>query len=87
MTDTIVGVATAAGEGGVAIVRMSGDEAAAIFEQAFRPRKRKPPFRTVSDCRKSSFLTRLLLEGTPPLEEMSRMRQRRCRLRLRKSCH
>ena len=44
MTDTIVGVATAAGEGGVAIVRMSGDEAAAIFEQAFRPRKRKPPF-------------------------------------------
>ena len=44
MTDTIVGVATAAGEGGVAIVRMSGEEAAAIFEQAFRPRKRKPPF-------------------------------------------
>ncbi len=44
MTDTIVGIATAAGEGGVAIVRMSGDEAAAIFEQAFRPRKRRPPF-------------------------------------------
>ena len=44
MTDTIVSVATAAGEGGVAIVRMSGDEAAAIFEQAFRPRKRRPPF-------------------------------------------
>ena len=44
MTDTIVGVATAAGEGGVAIVRISGDEAEAIFEQAFRPRKRRPPF-------------------------------------------
>ena len=28
MADTIAGVATAAGEGGVAIVRMSGDEAA-----------------------------------------------------------
>ena len=44
MTDTIVGVATAAGEGGVAIVRMSGEDAAAIFEKAFRPRKRRPPF-------------------------------------------
>lgn len=44
MTDTIVGVATAAGEGGVAIVRISGDEAEAIFEKAFRPRKRRPPF-------------------------------------------
>lgn len=44
MTDTIVGVATAAGEGGVAIVRMSGDEAPAIFERAFRPRKRRPSF-------------------------------------------
>ena len=44
MTDTIVGIATAAGEGGVAIVRMSGEDAAAIFEKAFRPLKRKPPF-------------------------------------------
>ena len=44
MTDTIVGVATAAGEGGVAIVRMSGDEAVQIFEKAFRPIRRTPPF-------------------------------------------
>ena len=44
MTDTIVGIATAAGEGGVAIVRISGDEAAAMFDKAFRPRKRRPPF-------------------------------------------
>lgn len=44
MTDTIVGIATAAGEGGVAIVRMSGDEAVSIFEKAFRPRRRVPPF-------------------------------------------
>ena len=44
MTDTIVGIATAAGEGGVAIVRMSGDEAVAIFERAFHARKRTPPF-------------------------------------------
>lgn len=44
MTDTITGVSTAAGEGGVAIVRLSGEEAVAIFEHAFHPRKRKPPF-------------------------------------------
>ncbi|MDD6040552.1 MAG: tRNA uridine-5-carboxymethylaminomethyl(34) synthesis GTPase MnmE [Clostridia bacterium] len=44
MTDTIVGIATAAGEGGVAIVRMSGDGAIAIFENAFRARKRHPPY-------------------------------------------
>lgn len=44
MTDTIVGIATAAGEGGVAIVRMSGEDAVRIFEQAFRPRRRMPPF-------------------------------------------
>ena len=44
MTDTIVGIATAAGEGGVAIVRLSGDAAVSIFEKAFRPRKRVPPY-------------------------------------------
>ena len=44
MTDTIVGIATAAGEGGVAIVRMSGDAAEAIFEKAFSSRKRIPPY-------------------------------------------
>ena len=44
MLDTIVGIATAAGEGGVAIVRMSGEEAQSIFEQAFQPRKRRPPY-------------------------------------------
>lgn len=44
MTDTIVGIATAAGEGGVAIVRMSGESAVLIFEKAFRPVKRRPPY-------------------------------------------
>ena len=44
MQDTITGIATAAGEGGVAIVRMSGEEAVAIFEKAFIPRKRRPPY-------------------------------------------
>ncbi len=46
MTDTIVGLATAAGEGGVAIVRMSGEEAERIFTQAFHPVKRKPPYQS-----------------------------------------
>ena len=64
MTDTIVGVATAAGEGGVAIVRMSGDEAAAIFEQAFRPRKRKPPFES-----HRLMLGHVLDENGEPIDE------------------
>lgn len=44
MADTIVGVATARGEGGIAIVRVSGDGAAALFERVFIPRKGRPPF-------------------------------------------
>ena len=44
MRDTIVGIATAAGEGGVAIVRVSGAEAEALFEKVFRAAKRKPPY-------------------------------------------
>ena len=44
MEDTIVGIATAAGEGGVAIVRVSGPEAVRLFEQAFRPRGARPPY-------------------------------------------
>lgn len=42
--DTIVGIATAPGEGGIAIVRMSGDEAERIFETAFQAVRRTPPF-------------------------------------------
>lgn len=44
MTDTIVGIATAMGEGGVAIVRMSGDGAIAIFDKAFAACRRTPPY-------------------------------------------
>ena len=44
MEDTIVGLATAAGEGGVAIVRMSGEGAVRLFEQVFFPVRQKPPF-------------------------------------------
>lgn len=44
MTDTIVGIATAAGEGGVAIVRISGEDAARLLSQVFRSGKHQPPY-------------------------------------------
>ena len=44
MRDTIVGVATAMGEGGVAIVRMSGQTAVALFEKVFVAAKYAPPY-------------------------------------------
>ncbi len=43
-TDTIVGVATAAGAGGVAIVRVSGKDAVGLFERVFASKTRKPPY-------------------------------------------
>ncbi len=44
MTDTIVGIATAAGEGGVAIVRISGEDASNLLSQVFHASKHQPPF-------------------------------------------
>ncbi len=44
MTDTIVGIATAQGAGGVAIVRISGDEAAQLLAQVFRSGRHLPPY-------------------------------------------
>jgi tRNA modification GTPase len=44
MRDTIVGIATAPGEGGVAIVRVSGENAGALLERVFRAAKQKPPY-------------------------------------------
>jgi tRNA modification GTPase len=44
MQDTIAGIATALGDGGVAIVRVSGDMAGAIFARAFRAARHTPPF-------------------------------------------
>lgn len=42
MEQTIAAIATAMGEGGVAIVRISGTAAVAIADQAFRPRRGAP---------------------------------------------
>ena len=44
MRDTIAGIATALGEGGVAIVRISGEQAITLFTQAFRAQRRTPPY-------------------------------------------
>ncbi len=44
MTETIAGIATAQGEGGIAIVRISGDNAIAVFSGIFHASGHKPPF-------------------------------------------
>ncbi|NLI21413.1 MAG: tRNA uridine-5-carboxymethylaminomethyl(34) synthesis GTPase MnmE [Clostridiales bacterium] len=44
MRDTIAGIATAMGEGGVAIVRLSGGDAVALFARVFRAARRVPPY-------------------------------------------
>lgn len=40
MNDTIAAIATAPGQGGVSIVRLSGDEAEQVLMRIFRPAKR-----------------------------------------------
>jgi len=42
--DTIAGIATAMGEGGIAIVRISGDHAVSVFSEVFRASAHKPPY-------------------------------------------
>ncbi len=44
MRDTIAGIATALGEGGIAIVRISGDAAIPIFTQTFRAHRQSTPY-------------------------------------------
>jgi tRNA modification GTPase len=44
LPDTIAGIATAVGEGGIAIVRVSGDHAIDLFSAVFRAPKRQPPY-------------------------------------------
>ncbi len=44
MADTIVGMATATGAGGIAIVRVSGENAETLFNTIFHPLTKKPPF-------------------------------------------
>lgn len=44
MSSTIAGIATAQGEGGIAIVRISGDKAVALFEKVFVSPQKKSPY-------------------------------------------
>lgn len=41
MSDTIAAIATAPGEGGISIVRLSGDEAEAVLMRVFRPKGKR----------------------------------------------
>ncbi len=64
MEDTIVGLATATGEGGVAIVRMSGEKAVSIFEQAFRPKSAQPPYES------HRLMLGQAMDGDEPIDEV-----------------
>ena len=44
MSDTIAAIATAPGEGGIAIVRISGPDAESVFSSLFVPAKAVPRF-------------------------------------------
>lgn len=44
MASTITGIATAPGEGGIAIVRISGSDAVSLFQKVFVSPGRKPPY-------------------------------------------
>ena len=44
MSDTIAAIATAPGEGGIAIVRISGPDAETVFSSLFVPAKAVPKF-------------------------------------------
>lgn len=64
MGDTIAGIATAMGEGGVAIVRVSGPDAEKLLERVFEPRKAKPPFES------HRLMTGWLTDGKRRLDEI-----------------
>ncbi|MBO5778672.1 MAG: tRNA uridine-5-carboxymethylaminomethyl(34) synthesis GTPase MnmE, partial [Clostridia bacterium] len=42
MTDTIAAISTPYGKGGIAVIRISGDEAIEIAAKVFRPASKKP---------------------------------------------
>ena len=66
MRDTIAGIATALGEGGIAIVRISGDAAIPIFTQTFRAHRQSTPY----DSHRLMYGHVLDASGTPIDEAM-----------------
>ena len=60
---TIVGIATALGEGGIAIIRLSGENAVKIFERVFYASKCKPPYRS------HQFMTGYVMEGENKIDQ------------------
>ncbi len=63
-TDTIVGIATAMGMGGVAIVRVSGPEALGLFQQVFVSRAFQPPYES------HRLMMGKLMDGGQPLDQV-----------------
>ena len=61
--DTIVGLSTAAGSGGIAIVRISGADAETLFEKVFTPFKQIPPYES------HRLMLGQLRDGAEPLDE------------------
>lgn len=45
MLDTIAAISTPRGKGGVALIRISGPEAAAVGDRVFRPKNKKSTLR------------------------------------------
>lgn len=62
--DTIVGIATATGAGGVVIVRMSGPDAVRLFEQVFVSEKKSPPYKS------HLLMAGRLMDGKEPVDEV-----------------
>lgn len=63
-TDTIVGIATALGAGGVAIVRLSGGRAVELFERVFRSRAYQPPYES------HRLMVGTLTDGDQPVDQV-----------------
>ncbi|NLV58837.1 MAG: tRNA uridine-5-carboxymethylaminomethyl(34) synthesis GTPase MnmE [Clostridiales bacterium] len=62
--DTIVGIATAAGQGAVAIVRISGSRAVEFFERVFRSAAYSPPYES------HRLMVGKLIEGDQVIDEV-----------------
>ncbi len=62
--DTIAGIATALGAGGIAVVRLSGENATRLFEQVFASAKHKPPYES------HRLMVGKLMDGSEPIDEV-----------------
>ena len=64
--ETIAGIATPPGEGGIAIIRISGDDAISIASRIFRPRNKN---RTIEDAKGYTAIFGTAVDGETELDE------------------